>query len=79
MRTESVVVKSATMGIPIVVRDDVTLWDHALWVNDRGWDTAGNYLYGNCRAVPYKLDRAREAPAVNPEVLDDFETWLSRC
>jgi len=57
MRTESVVVQSARLGMPIVVRDDVTLWGDALWVNDRGADTEGNYLYGNVRDVPYKMDR----------------------
>eukprot|EP00966_Prymnesium_polylepis_P022373 514967-Prymnesium_polylepis.1 len=57
MRTESVVVESARMGMPIVVRDDVTLWSDALWVNDRGADMEGNYLYGNVRDVPYKMDR----------------------
>jgi hypothetical protein len=57
MRTESVLVHSARQGMPIVVRDDVTLWHDALWVNDRGYDTEGNYLYGNVRNVPYQMDR----------------------
>ena len=75
MRTESVVVESPTMGIPIVVRDDVTLGSDALWINDRGSDVAGNYLYGNVRDVPYKLDRM---PEVQHD-MEDFESWLSGC
>jgi len=80
MRTESVVVQSPTLGMPIVVRDDVTLWHDALWVNDRGWDTAGNYLYGHYAdvPVPYKLRRIRSAPTEDSCDLD-FESWLSRC
>jgi len=57
MRTESVLVHSTRLGAQIVVRDDVALWRDALWVNDRGSDTEGNYLYGNVRDVPYKMDR----------------------
>ena len=40
-----------------LVRDDVALWPDALWVNDRGSTSTGEYVYGNCRGVPYKLDR----------------------
>lgn len=57
MRSESALVFSPTLGKQIVVKDDVTLWEDALWVNDRGTDIDGNYLYGNIRSIPYKMLR----------------------
>ena len=76
MRTESVEIISERSGQPITVRDDVALWQDALWVNDRGSDAAtGAYVYGNIHDIPYKMARvaddhwtvrgeaSREAPA----------------
>lgn len=57
MRTESIVVDSPVLNKPIVVRDDVALSQDSLWCNDRGSDLDGNYVYGNIRDVPYKMDR----------------------
>jgi hypothetical protein len=42
----------------ITVTDSLQLFDDALWINDRGFDSAGNQIYGNWRGVPYKLGRA---------------------
>ena len=66
MRTESVVIDSPVLGKPLVVRDDVALWEaeggsaDALWVNDRGTDLEGNYVYGNIHDLPYKMRRVAE-------------------
>jgi len=57
MRTDSVVVQSEVSNQDIIVKDHVALWDNALWVNDRGYDMDGNYIYGNINDVPYKLQR----------------------
>jgi len=58
MRTESIEIISERSGRPITVRDDVALWEDALWVNDRGSDAAtGAYVYGNIRDIPYKMSR----------------------
>jgi len=82
MRTESVVVDSETTGTQIIVRDDVFLWRDALWVNDRGTDMDGNYLYGNVKDVPYKMVRVLDSHWTACEHLEepvDFESWLSEC
>ena len=57
MRTESITIVSERSGEEIVVRDDVALWQDALWVNDRGATTDGEYVYGNIHEVPYKMSR----------------------
>ena len=67
MRTESVVIDSPVLGMPLVVRDDVALWEaedggaDALWVNDRGTDLEGNYIYGNIHDVRYKMHRVADS------------------
>ena len=67
MRTESVVIDSPVLGKPLVVRDDVALWEaegggaDALWVNDRGTDLEGNYVYGNIHDLPYKMRRVADS------------------
>ncbi|CAN0196913.1 unnamed protein product [Ectocarpus fasciculatus] len=44
-------------GLEILVKDDLRLWPDRLWVNDRGFDREGNFVYGNQRDVPYKMRR----------------------
>jgi hypothetical protein len=57
MVSESAVVASPILNTDIVVKDHLVLLADALWVNDRGWDVQGNYLYGNIHDIPYKMDR----------------------
>lgn len=44
-------------GLEILVKDDLRVWSDQLWVNDRGFDREGNFVYGNQRSVPYKMSR----------------------
>ena len=44
-------------GLEILVKDDLRVWADRLWVNDRGFDREGNFVYGNQRSVPYKMRR----------------------
>ena len=44
-------------GLEILVMDDIRLWYDRLWVNDRGFDRKGDFVYGNQRGVPYKMCR----------------------
>lgn len=44
-------------GLDILVKDDIRVWRDGLWVNDRGFDREGNFVYGNQRGVPYKMRR----------------------
>lgn len=44
-------------GLEILVKDDLRIWSDRLWVNDRGFDRSGNFVYGNQRGVPYKMRR----------------------
>jgi len=59
MTTESAIVASPILNADILVKDHLTLFGDALWVNDRGWDMEGNYLYGNIHDVPYQMDRVQ--------------------
>lgn len=47
-------------GLEILIKDDLRLWPDRLWVNDRGFDRQGNFVYGNQRGVPYKMRRVVE-------------------
>ncbi|CAM9473623.1 unnamed protein product [Sphacelaria rigidula] len=44
-------------GLDILIKDDLKVWRDRLWVNDRGFDRDGKFVYGNQRGVPYKLTR----------------------
>lgn len=44
-------------GLRILVKDDLRVWPDQLWVNDRGYDREGSFVYGNQRGVPYKMRR----------------------
>lgn len=44
-------------GLDILIKDDLRVWADRLWVNDRGFDREGKFVYGNQRGVPYKLRR----------------------
>ncbi|KAA8498300.1 hypothetical protein FVE85_5885 [Porphyridium purpureum] len=48
---------SPTMKSRILVKDDLILTGNELWVNDRGFDENGHFVYGNRRGVPYKMKR----------------------
>ncbi|GJD12189.1 hypothetical protein Gasu2_62950 [Galdieria sulphuraria] len=43
----------------IHVKDDLILTSHHLWVNDRGFDSCQNYIYGNQRGIHYKMKRVQ--------------------
>lgn len=60
MRMHSITLASERDGSPLVVRDDVALWQDALWVNDRGSTPEGAYVYGHIGDVPYKMSRVPE-------------------
>ena len=40
--------------------DDLRVCDDVLWINDCGYDMNGDFVYGNERGVPYKLERVDE-------------------
>jgi len=45
-------------GTFIKVKDEISMWEKYLWINDRGYDSqTGNLVYGNSVGVPYKLKR----------------------
>lgn len=69
MRTESIIVDSPVLRKPIIVRDDVSLSEDALWCNDRGSNLDGSYVYGNIRGVPYKMDRVPWSRCESPLTL----------
>jgi len=44
-------------GTYIHVQDELSLWEDELWINDRGFTSNGERVYGNWRDVPYKMQR----------------------
>ena len=39
------------------VRDNLTLTEYSLWVNDRGFNEKGELIYGNSEKISYKLEK----------------------
>lgn len=48
---------SKSLGGKIRILDDLLLTKDDLWVADRGFDTANQFVYGNRRGIPYKMKR----------------------
>lgn len=48
---------STEIEASICVMDDLLLTPRQLWVADRAFDSQGNFVYGNRRGIPYKLNR----------------------
>lgn len=48
---------SREIGGQIRIMDDLLLTSGDLWVNDRGFDESGSFVYGNQRGEPYKMKR----------------------
>jgi len=48
---------STEIGAHIRIRDDLVVTEDDLWVNDRGFDQNGHFVYGNRRGIPYKMKR----------------------
>ena len=44
-------------GTKLKVMDELSLWSDELWINDRGYDLDGNFVYGNQRGIPYAMKR----------------------
>eukprot|EP00953_Heterococcus_sp_UTEX-ZZ885_P027372 14684-Heterococcus_DN1.PRE.6 len=53
-----------TAGLDILIKDDLKLWPAELWVNDRGYSRTGEFVYGNQRGVPYKMQRVQAEGAL---------------
>lgn len=55
---EALVDSQMIPGQQILIKDQLSLWEDALWIHDRGFhpDT-GDYIYGNQRNIPYQLQR----------------------
>ena len=48
-------------GVSIRVKDELSLWENELWINDRGFNVETNaYMYGNQLGVPYKVARVTD-------------------
>lgn len=61
-------------GLEILVKDDLKVWPDHLWVNDRGFDREGGFVYGNQRGVPYKMRRVVAAGPLGWTLGAEFRT-----
>lgn len=60
----------------LLIRDELSLWEDALWINDRGYDAStGELAYGNALSVPYKLSRVCSFCGEGRDVLRDDLLW----
>ena len=64
-------------GQQILIKDQLSLWNNALWIHDRGFDPVTmEFIYGNRENVPYKMERVTVFDAGNTE--DDTSALTSR-
>lgn len=61
-------------GLEILVKDDLRIWNDHLWVNDRGFNREGNFVYGNQRGVPYKMRRVVAAGPLEWTLAERYRT-----
>jgi hypothetical protein len=63
---EAIVNSTIVPGMAIRILDQLSLYEHVFYINDRGFDpNTGAFIYGNQRGVPYRLDQvARFVPAL---------------
>jgi len=68
----SVILPSANSpGVFMVVKDELSLWENELWINDRGYnaDTL-QQMYGNHAEIPYKVVRVTNIVKSNSSSYD---------
>jgi hypothetical protein len=71
---EATVVSSSqnSAGRSILIRDQLSLYEHLFYIHDRGWDPdTMEYIYGNQRGVPYLLERVTRRYANGTMILTD--------
>lgn len=61
-------------GMSILVKDNLKVWPDRLWINDRGFDGEGNFVYGNQRGVPYKMRRATPGGPLGWTLGDEYRS-----
>jgi CpeT/CpcT family (DUF1001) len=55
---EALVDSQMIPGQKILIRDQLSLWKHQLWIHDRGLDpVTGAFIYGNQKGIPYRMQR----------------------
>ena len=55
---EQVVNSTIVPGMRIRILDQLSLYQHVFYINDRGFDPiTGAFIYGNQRDIPYRLER----------------------
>eukprot|EP00594_Rhizosolenia_setigera_P003164 CAMPEP_0178955862 /NCGR_PEP_ID=MMETSP0789-20121207/9865_1 /TAXON_ID=3005 /ORGANISM="Rhizosolenia setigera, Strain CCMP 1694" /LENGTH=113 /DNA_ID=CAMNT_0020637589 /DNA_START=1140 /DNA_END=1481 /DNA_ORIENTATION=+ len=55
-------------GKKIRIKDELSLWENELWINDRGFSLdSGDFVYGNQRGIPYKMHRVSHFVSENPK------------
>jgi hypothetical protein len=58
---QALVQSQMTPGQEILIKDQLSLWDNALWIHDRGFDPQTmEFIYGNRENVPYRMERVSE-------------------
>lgn len=62
-------------GLRMKIMDELSLWHDQLFINDRGFDLNGNFVYGNQRGVPYKMDRVASFASNTRKVLNESLAW----
>lgn len=63
-------------GQKILIKDQLSLWEEALWIHDRGYnpDTM-EFIYGNQKGIPYRLERVANMDENGRKVVDESLAW----
>lgn len=64
---EALVESQVMPGVKILIRDQLSLWNDELWIHDRGFEpNTMQFIYGNQRGVPYRLERVSNMVMMGP-------------
>jgi hypothetical protein len=73
---EAIVDSAIIPGMKIRILDQLSLYRDTFYINDRGLDPeTGDFIYGNHRGVPYRLERVTCLANGDREVVNDDLKW----
>lgn len=63
---QAVVDSTMMPGNKILIKDQLSLWEDQFWIHDRGFNPETmDFIYGNQRGVPYRLERVTNITSDN--------------
>jgi hypothetical protein len=73
---EAIVDSTIIPGMKLRILDQLSLYEGVFYINDRGLDPeTGDFIYGNQRGVPYRLERVARLIDGQRKVVNEDLKW----